>query len=92
MNLHWGHVRSHTKFGPDRFSRFDVYWIQTNKHPQTDTQTSKVYIYVYTSQISMYIVLHERGKATSPTQLPNLILPICGSARPHSFRFSSPIF
>ena len=24
-----GHVRSHTKFGPNRFSRFDVYWIQT---------------------------------------------------------------
>ena len=38
----WGHVRSHTKFVPDRFSRCDVYWIQTNK--QTDRQTSKVYI------------------------------------------------
>ena len=24
---------SHKKCGPDRFSRFDVYWIQTNKHP-----------------------------------------------------------
>ena len=31
----------HTKFGAVRFSRFDVYWIQTNK--QTDTHTSKVY-------------------------------------------------
>ena len=30
---------SHKKFGPDRFSRFDVYWIQTNK--QTDRQTDK---------------------------------------------------
>ena len=28
----WGHVTSHTKFRPDRFSRFDVYWIQTNRH------------------------------------------------------------
>ena len=27
---------SHKKFGPDRFCRFDVYWIQTNK--QTDRQ------------------------------------------------------
>ena len=27
------------KFGPDRFSRFDVYWIQTNK--QTDKQTDR---------------------------------------------------
>ena len=32
--------------GPDRFSRFDVYWIQTNK--QIDTQTSKVYIEIIT--------------------------------------------
>ena len=31
-------MRSHTKFGPDRFSRFDVYCIQPDK------QTSKVYI------------------------------------------------
>ena len=31
----WGHVRSHTKFGPDRFSRFD-------------RQTNKIYIYSYT--------------------------------------------
>ena len=30
INLPWGRVRSHTKFGPYRFSRFDVYWIQTN--------------------------------------------------------------
>ena len=36
INLPWGHVRSHKKFGPDRFSRFGVYWIQTSK------QTSKV--------------------------------------------------
>ena len=28
---------SHKKFGPDRFSRFDVYWIQKNK--QTPKQT-----------------------------------------------------
>ena len=25
INLPWGHVRSHAKLGPDRFSRFDVY-------------------------------------------------------------------
>ena len=33
INLSQGHVRSHPKFGPDRFSHFDVYWIQTNRHP-----------------------------------------------------------
>ena len=34
---------SHKKFGPDRFSRFDVYWIQTNR--QTDRQTDKPNLY-----------------------------------------------
>ena len=31
------------KFGPDRFSCFDVYWIQTNKQTnrKTDRQTSQ---------------------------------------------------
>ena len=35
-NLHWGHVRPHTQFGPDRFSCFDVYWIQNR---QTDIKS-----------------------------------------------------
>ena len=35
---------SHKKFGPDRFSRFDVYWIQTNK--QTNKQTDKLNLYI----------------------------------------------
>ena len=30
--------RTH-KFGTDRFSRFDVYWIQTDKHTQTNKQS-----------------------------------------------------
>ena len=32
---------SHKKFGPDRFSRFDVYWILTNR--QTDRQAKFIY-------------------------------------------------
>ena len=38
---------SHKKFGPDRFSRFDVYWIQTNKqtNKQTDRQAKFIYRY-----------------------------------------------
>ena len=32
------------KLGPDRFSRFHVYWIQTNK--QTDTKTDKPNLYI----------------------------------------------
>ena len=35
---------SHKKFGPDRFSRFDVYWIQTNR--QKDKQTDKPNLYI----------------------------------------------
>ena len=34
INLPWGHVRSHTKFGFDRFSRLTfIGHKQTNKHP-----------------------------------------------------------
>ena len=35
---------SHKKIGPDRFSRFDVYWIQTNK--QTNRLTDKPNLYI----------------------------------------------
>ena len=43
---------SHKKFGPDRFSRFDVYWIQTNR--QTDRQAKFIYrclITIYSVQL-----------------------------------------
>ena len=35
---------NNTKFWWDQFSRLDVYWIQTNKHPpeQTKKQTNKL--------------------------------------------------
>ena len=41
-------MRSHIKFRPDRFSSFNVYWIQTNRHQytQTDTQIDKVNLYI----------------------------------------------
>ena len=42
--LPWGFVRFH-KFGPDKFGHSDVYWIQTNK--QTNRQTDKQRIYIY---------------------------------------------
>ena len=40
INHPWDSMRSHTKFEPDRFSLFDVYWIQTNK------QTDKPNLYI----------------------------------------------
>ena len=36
---------SHKKFGPDRFSRFDDYWIQTNK--QTDKHPDRQAKFIY---------------------------------------------
>ena len=48
---------SHKKFGPDRFSRFDVYWIQTNK--QTDRQTDKPNLY---KMYLMYEQVDQREK------------------------------
>ena len=47
INLPCGHVMSHIKFGPDRFSRFDVYWIQTNR------QTDKPNLYLDIARISV---------------------------------------
>ena len=32
---------SHKKFGPDRFNRFDVYWIQKQTNKQTNKQTDR---------------------------------------------------
>ena len=47
---------SHKKFGPDRFSRFDVYWIQTNK------QTDKPNLYIdckMESEMFKILKIHE---------------------------------
>ena len=41
---------SHKKFGPDRFRRFDVYWIQTNR------QTDKPNLYIEDDE-SLTVVL-----------------------------------
>ena len=46
---------SHKKFGADRFSRFDVYWIQTNK--QTDRQTDKPNLYIDSFNV-IYLINH----------------------------------
>ena len=43
---------SHKKFGADRFSRFDVYWIQTNK--QTNRQTDRQAKFIYRLVINIF--------------------------------------
>ena len=53
INLPCGHVISHKKFGPDRLSRFDVYWIQTNK--QTPIQTDSQVKFIYRFKISLAV-------------------------------------
>ena len=45
----WGQLMSHTKCGPDRFSRFDVYWIQT------DTQKKAKYTSIVRAKIPLWL-------------------------------------
>ena len=54
-NLPWGHVRSNTKFGPDRFSCLFVCWIQTNK--QTPRQAKYIYVKVLYNLTFIFSVL-----------------------------------
>ena len=54
INLPWAYVMSHKKFGPDRFSRFDVYLLDTNK--QTDKQTDKPNLYIEVTQAARPVV------------------------------------
>ena len=49
INLPWGHVRSHKKCWPDRFNSFDVYWIQTDR--QTNKQTDRQAKFIYRLEI-----------------------------------------
>ena len=50
---------SHKKFGADRFSRFDVYWIQTNK--QTNRHPDRQAKFIYRLKSNCY-----RNFLTSP--------------------------
>ena len=47
----------HKKFGPDRFSRFDVYWIQTNRHPDRQTNRQAKFLYRYLFFIGFYTII-----------------------------------
>ena len=73
-NLPWGYMRSSTNFGPDRFSRFDVYWIRT------DRQTKYIYIRFYRWLLCIEFVLF--GKIISWRvywrKLDPMILPVRG--------------
>ena len=62
---------SHKKFGPDRFSRFDVYWIQTDRQTdkQTNKQTDKPNLYIDTrfqSGVVVNALLHKGFSNTYP--------------------------
>ena len=51
-----GHARSYTKFGPNRFSRFYVYWIHPNRH------TNKQNIYILEVQGAKRPILRLLGR------------------------------
>jgi len=56
-------MRSHTKFGPDRFSRFDVYWIQTNK--QTPKHPDKPNLYIDSAKQKYQSVIYPEVISTT---------------------------
>ena len=56
---------SHKKFGPDRFSRFDVYWIQTDRH--TNRQTDKRNLHIEAYHICKYLEMSESQQCTLKT-------------------------
>ena len=43
---------SNNKFGPDRFSRFDVYWIKKKQTPKLNLYIDR-YIVIFTSPMNM---------------------------------------
>ena len=59
INLPWGYVMSHKKFGPDRFSRFDVYWIQTNRQTNRQTDRQAKFIYRWLEWALEYVNMSE---------------------------------
>ena len=56
INHPWGRVMSHTKFGPDNFSRFDIYWIQTDKQSIYRYNFICVYHCIICSFFSYYLL------------------------------------
>ena len=54
---------SHKKFGPDRFSRFDVYWIQTDRqtNKQTDRQAKFICILYCSDLYLVYLFNYKLG-------------------------------
>ena len=71
INLPWGQVRSNTKFGLDRFSRFDVYCIQTNGHPDKQSIHIDIYYFAVTQYSRNYSDLNETEStlASTPTTI-----------------------
>ena len=59
---------SHKKFGPDRFSRFDVYWIQTDRqiNRQTDRQAKFIYRLVNSCKCTVQQTEHTGRELSSP--------------------------
>ena len=86
---------SHKKFGPDRFSRFDVHWIQTDKqtdkpnlHIDIDTNIKMNKELYYTVQKDK-LVLFSYGLVTRSNALWETVKPINVAVRMKTEMFSS---
>jgi len=86
---------SHNKFGPDRFSRFDVHWIQTDKqtdkpnlHIDIDTNIKMNKELYYTVQKDK-LVLFSYGLVTRSNALWETVKPINVAVRMKTEMFSS---
>ena len=79
-----GHVMSNKKFGSDRFSRFDVYWIQTNNFIELNInnffyiEICKIFLTkLYSRQLNIANLLHNhRSKFVSVEISVRIFLPI----------------
>ena len=58
---------SHKKFGPDRFSRFDVYWIQKDRQTNEQTEKPNLYIDRLTLYHKEHILAVNHGVISFPT-------------------------
>ena len=77
VNLLWGHVRSNTKFEPDRFSRVGVYLIQ-----RIDRQTRKM---ISTASV-MSLVKGKRNRLLALKPDLNTYVLTSQATTPHKFR------
>ena len=73
-------MRFHKKFGHDRFSRFDVYWIQTDRQTNKQTPRQAKFIYRFMKDLILnifpYLCFLQTCKPDKEELIKQLIQPI----------------